>query len=108
MEGSMKKLFVLFLCLVAVAGFVSAGTVHPPGVLAPETLPEYGVDCYAITPDTVLVVVTPTYGLPDQILVVSDMIASEMPQINFMIAVIDPDGMLSDILAAVVDYPLRL
>ena len=66
----MKKLFVLFLCLVAVAGFVSAGAVHPSGVPAPEVLPGYGVGYCAVTPDTALV--AETYGLPDQILIVSD------------------------------------
>jgi hypothetical protein len=53
----MKKLFVLFLCLMAVAGFVFAGTVHPPGEISLDmTLPGYGAEYRVVTPDTVLVV----------------------------------------------------
>jgi hypothetical protein len=45
----MKKLLFLFLCLAAVAGFVSAGDIHPPGALE---MP--GLGCEAVAPDTVL------------------------------------------------------
>jgi hypothetical protein len=72
----MKKLFVLFLCLMAVAGFVSAGTVHPPGAPALEALPGYVADYCAVTPDTVLTVTMPDYGLPGQILAVPAIIMS--------------------------------
>jgi hypothetical protein len=47
----MKKLLFLFLCLAVVAGFVSAGDIHPPGALE---LPGYGFHEAAVTPDTVL------------------------------------------------------
>jgi hypothetical protein len=68
----MKKLFVLFLCLVAVAGF--AGTVHPPGATALKTvLPGYGVHETVVTSDTVLAT-QPFLGLPASILVLSDTI----------------------------------
>jgi hypothetical protein len=102
----MKKLFVLFLCLMAVAGF--AGTVHPPGAVALEmVLPGYGVDYCAVTPDTVLVAETPAYGLPDLILVVSD-IMSGLPHVTFRITVSDTDQTLPDVPAEFIDYPLRL
>jgi hypothetical protein len=53
----MKKLFVLFLCLAAVAGLMFAGDIHPPGIPA-LALPGYGVDYAAVIPDTVLVMET--------------------------------------------------
>jgi hypothetical protein len=99
----MKKLFVLFLCLAAVAGFVSAGTVHPPGEL-PLELPGYGYE--AVAPDTVLAAALLAYGLPDRILAVSDIMASGLPRIVFIVTVVDPG--LPDAVAADVDYPLRL
>jgi hypothetical protein len=99
----MKKLFVLFLCLVAVAGFVFAGTLHPPGALAPA-LPGYGVHETAVTQSTVLAAAMFTYGLPDQILVVSDIKASGLPQIVFGIAI--DSQVLSDVPVNGVDYPL--
>ena len=103
----MKKLFVLFLCLVAVAGFVSAGAVHPPGPPALEmALSGYGVDCCAVAPDTVLVMEMSAHGLSGQILVVSDMILSGLPQIIFIITIDDP--VLPGVSATDVDYPLRL
>jgi hypothetical protein len=49
----MKKLLFLFLCLAAVAGFVMADDIHPPGAPALE-LPGHGVGCEAAIPDTVL------------------------------------------------------
>ena len=104
----MKKLFVLFLCLVAVAGFVSAGAVHPSGVPAPEVLPGYGVDYCAVTPDTALIATMPTCGLPDQILVISDMMLSGLPHVTFRTTVIDTGQVLPDVLAEFIDYPLRL
>jgi hypothetical protein len=55
LEGSMKKLFVLFLCLAAVAGFVWAEDYRPPGAPALE-MTGYGVGCEAVVPDTVLAV----------------------------------------------------
>jgi hypothetical protein len=91
----MKKLFILFLCLVAVAGVVSAGTVHPPGELSP-VMPGYGADYCAVTPDTVLVMAALTYGLPGQILIVSDIAVRELPRT------------MSDESMKSVDYPLRL
>ena len=108
MEGSMKKLFVLFLCLVAVAGFVSAGTVRPPGATALEVLPGYGVDDRAVTPDTVLAATLLTFGLPGQILAVSGMILTELPRITFRMTVIDTGQAVPDIQAEPTDYPLRL
>jgi hypothetical protein len=105
MEGSMKKLFVLFLCLVAVAGVVSANTLHPPGAPASEVLPGYGVDYCAVTPDTVLVV-DMLNKFPDQILAVSDLIVTGLPQIIFTVSIAEPE--LSDVPIEAVDYPLRL
>jgi len=75
----MKKLIFLLLMAVALVGFVSAGTAHPPGVLTLEVnyteaaLSEYGVDDHVVTPDTVLVMVMPiTVELPSlQLVVVS-------------------------------------
>jgi hypothetical protein len=79
LEGSMKKLFVFLLCLVAVAGFVFAGDIHPPGAPSLEVaLPGYGVDYAAVTPDMVLIM--ETMGRPDQILAVSNMIENGLPQ----------------------------
>jgi hypothetical protein len=98
----MKKLFVLFLCLMAVAGFVSAGTVHPPGAQAlGMALSENGVYEAAVTPDAVLIVVTLTYGFSDQILAVFDLTVSELPHNILEIAL--PTISVDD-----VDYPLRL
>jgi hypothetical protein len=74
----MKKLFVLFLCLMAVAGFVSAGTVHPPGTPA-LALSEYGVGYEAVTPDTVLAVAA--HELPGRRLAVSNMESRGLPEI---------------------------
>jgi hypothetical protein len=101
----MKKLFVLFLCLMAIVGFVSAGTVHPPGAQE-AALSEYGVGGYAVTPDTVLVMAIPSWGFPDQILVVTDIMATELPQIVFMIT--GNDAVLPGAIVEAVDYPLRL
>jgi hypothetical protein len=98
----MKKLFVLFLCLAAVAGLVFAGTVHPPGVLTLET-PGYVVDYADVAPDTVLVMETLTF--PDQILAVPDILESGL-SVSFIVTVVDPG--LPDVVAAGVDYPLRL
>jgi hypothetical protein len=103
----MKKLFVLFLCLMAVAGSVSAGAVHPPGEISPA-LPGYGVDDCAVTPDTVLAAATLGFGLPGRIEVVSDMMIVEMPRIVFTVTGIDPGWIVSDVSAAGADYPLRL
>jgi hypothetical protein len=104
MEGSMKKLFVLFLCLAAVAGFVSAGTVHPPGENSPA-LSGYGVGYEAVTPDTVLITAKLAYGLPDQILAVYDMMCG-LPGIVVMMTM---HGMiLPGAITGTVDYPLRL
>jgi hypothetical protein len=100
-----KKIFLLFLCLVAVAGFVFAGTLHPPGAPA-LALPGYGVHEAAVTPGTVLAAALLTYGLPDQILVVSDIMASGLPKIVFGITI--GGQALLDVPAADVDYPLRL
>jgi hypothetical protein len=96
-EGSMKKLFVLFLCLAAAVGFIWAGAVRPPGI--PE-LPGYGVGCEAVAPDTVLAIETPLRGFHDQILAVPDIMASGLPQAG--------NPVLPDVPAAGVDYPLRL
>jgi hypothetical protein len=101
----MKKLFILFLCLMAVAGFVSAGTVHPPGASVLEALPGYAVDYCAVTPDTVLVIEI-AHGLPDQILVVPDLIVTGLPQIVFRASIDDP--LLPDIVVENIEYPLRL
>jgi hypothetical protein len=58
LEGSMKKLLFLFLCLAAVAGFVVADDYRPPGASALEiTLSGYGFHEAAVTPATVLVMV---------------------------------------------------
>jgi hypothetical protein len=99
----MKKLFVLFLCLVAVAGLVSAGTVHPPGAPALETA-GYGYE--AVTPAMVLVMETSFMGFSDQILAVPDIMVSGLPQVVFVVAVDNP--VLPDVPMAAVDYPLRL
>jgi hypothetical protein len=103
MEGSMKKLFVLFLCLVAAAGFVSA--VHPPGAPALEVLPGYGVDYCAVMPDSVLVA-DMLNELPDQFLAVSDLIVTGLPQIIFTVSIAEPE--LPDVPIEAVGYPLRL
>jgi hypothetical protein len=95
----MKKLFVLLLCLVAVAGLVSAGVVHPPEAPALEmALSGYGVGYEAATPDTVLV--TP-FWVPDQILAVPDIMVNGLP-------IVLPGDILPDISAVDVGYPLRL
>jgi len=66
----MKKLFFLLLMAVVLVGFVSAGAAHPPGVLTLEVnyfeaaLSEYCIDGYAVTPDTVLVMVMPIMAGP--------------------------------------------
>jgi hypothetical protein len=89
----MKKLFILLLCLVAFAGLVSAGAVHPPEAPALEmALSGYGVGYEAVTPDTVLV--TP-FWVPDQILAVPDMMVNGMPRIVFGIP--DYDMALPDV-----------
>jgi hypothetical protein len=97
----MKKLFVLFLCLVAVAGFVAAG---PPGAPALE-LSGYGVGYEAVTLDAVLVMETP-FGVSDQILAVPDVMVSGLPRILFGIRVDNP--VLPDVPGVDVGYPLRL
>jgi hypothetical protein len=99
----MKKLFVLFLCLVAVAGLVSAGTVHPPGAPALETV-GYGYE--AVTPATVLVMETSFGEFSDQILAVPDIMINELPQVVFVITIGNP--VLPDVPVTAVDYPLRL
>jgi hypothetical protein len=105
----MKKLFVLFLCLMAAAGFVSAGTVHPPGEMSPEmALSGYGVNDAAVTPDTVLATATLTHELPGQILTVSGIMITELPRIVFTITVIDTGRAVPDDSMDAVDYPLRL
>jgi hypothetical protein len=101
----MKKLFVLFLCLMAAVGFVSANTVHPPGAPSLEVLPGYGVDYCAVTPDSVLVA-DMLNELPDQFLAVSDLIVTGPPQVIFIISIAEPE--LPDIPIEAVDYPLRL
>jgi hypothetical protein len=97
----MKKLFVLFLCLVAVAGLVAAAA-GPPGAPALE-LSGYGYE--AVTPDAVLVMETP-FGVSDQILAVPDVMVSGLPRIDFVITVDNP--VLADVPVADVGYPLRL
>jgi hypothetical protein len=101
----MKKLFVLFLCLVAVAGLVSAGTVHPPGAPALE-MTGYGFYEAAVTPAAVLIAETPFREFSDQILAVPDIMVSELPQVVFVITAGNP--VLPDVPVAAVDYPLRL
>jgi hypothetical protein len=100
----MKKLFVLFLCLMAVTGFVSAGIVHPPGETL-EALPGYGVHEAVVTPDTVLIVETLTYGILNQILEVSDMIPQKLSRATF---IIEKDQVVCGVPKESVDYPLRL
>jgi hypothetical protein len=99
----MKKLFILFLCLMAVAGFVSAGAAHPPGEHSP-VLSGYAVDYYAVTPDTVLI--TDALALPDQVWVVPDIMLSGLPQVVFMITV--DDVILPGVIVETVDYPTAL
>jgi hypothetical protein len=105
LEGSVKKLFVLFLCLVAVAGFVSAGAVHPPGASVLE-MTGYGFHEAAVTPVTVLVIETPVESFYDQILVVPDLMVNRLPQIVLRLTVDNP--VLPDVPVADVRYPLRL
>jgi hypothetical protein len=100
----MKKLFVLFLCLVAVAGLVAADAAGPPGAPALE-LSGYGFYEAAVTPDAVLVMETPI-GVSDQILAVPDVMVSGLPRIVFVITVDNP--VLPDAPGADVGYPLRL
>jgi hypothetical protein len=101
----MKKLFVLFLCLVGVAGFVSAGVAHPPGASALE-LTGYGFYEAAVTPATVLIMETPFREFSDQILAVSDIMVSGLPRIDFVMTIDNP--VLPDVPGGGVDYPLRL
>ncbi|MDR1306284.1 MAG: hypothetical protein LBK74_01750 [Treponema sp.] len=102
----MKKLFILLLCLVAFAGLVSAGAIHPPEAPAPEmALSGYGAGYEAVTPDTVLVTGTP-FLVSDQILVVPDILASGLPRSIFGLLgdpLVVPDVPVDD-----VGYPLRL
>jgi hypothetical protein len=102
----MKKLFILLLCLVAFAGLVSAGAVHPPEAPALEmALSGYGVGYEAVTPDTVLVTGTP-FWVSDQILAVPDMMVSGLPRSVFGLpgdTMVVPDVPVDE-----VGYPLRL
>jgi hypothetical protein len=100
----MKKLCVLFLCLVAVAG-LWAGTVHPPGAPALE-MTGYGFYEVAVTPATVLVAETPFWEFPGQILTVPDIMASGLSQTGFVITV--DNLVLPDVSVVDVGYPLRL
>jgi hypothetical protein len=101
----MKKLFVLFLCLMAVAGIVFAGTVHPPGEISLDmVLPGYGINYAVVTPDTVLVVETLVVSY-SQILTAPDMMLSGLPTVEI---ISDTGQRLSDVHVPVVDYPLRL
>jgi hypothetical protein len=65
----MKKLFLLLLCLAALAGFVLAGAVGPPGEI-PPALPGYGVGYEAVAPapGTVPAVEALVYGFPGRII----------------------------------------
>jgi hypothetical protein len=100
----MKKLLFLFLCLAAVAGFVSAGDIHPPGSLE---LPGYGVGCEAVAPDTVLAVALLIVAEPIsfQVVMAIDEKAIQ-PQIVFITKI--ARLLLPDVPADDVDYPLRL
>jgi hypothetical protein len=102
----MKKLFILLLCLVAFAGLVSAGAVHPPEALPAleMALSGYGIGYEAVTPDTVLVTGTP-FLVSDQILAVPGILVSGLPIIFGLPgdALVVPDVPVDD-----VGYPLRL
>jgi hypothetical protein len=102
--GSMKKLLFLFLCLAVVAGFISAGDIHPPGALE---LPGYSVGCETVVPDTVLAVAPLIVAEPVsfQVVMAIDEEAIQ-PQIVFIIKV--GRLLLPDVPADDVDYPLRL
>ncbi|MDR0456877.1 MAG: hypothetical protein LBH20_09385 [Treponema sp.] len=67
----MKKLIFLLLMAVALAGFVSAmETANPPWERTSGSTPfeaamsEYGVNCHAVTPDTILALEMPAIAEP--------------------------------------------
>ena len=91
----MKKLIFLLLMAVVLAGFVSAGAAHPPGVIILTHEVNYieaalsgdSIDGYVVTPDTVLVMVMPVVaGLSStQAVMVHNNFIAIQPQSGFII-----------------------
>ncbi|MDR1249315.1 MAG: hypothetical protein LBK63_08440 [Treponema sp.] len=102
----MKKLFVLFLCLAAVAGFVVADDYRPPGAPALE-LPGHGVGCEAVIPDTILAVAPFTVAEPVSFQAVME-VEEEAIQSQIVLIITVDRQLLPEAPAAGVDYPLRL
>jgi len=108
----MKKLIFLLLMAVVLAGFVSAGAVHPPWVESPETadviLAEYGIHEGIVTQPTVLVSALPKVEQSSFLAVVVHDNLSTQPISYFISISLDTGQSCIACAIKAVDYYLRL
>jgi hypothetical protein len=102
----MKKLFVLFLCLMGVAGLMAA-PIHPPGVDAPGmTLSVCGVE--TVSSGTVLAMAARTADYLGSVMAVAPIIdiSAARPSDTLQVFITDISPMKTEAVVQPVDFPL--